>query len=363
MIALGECSGNELGTVAALAFLVMPSERSGEGVQVECVDGHRVWTGATKHGEFRVQGEAANFSGRHLLHLRLVRDADSLVDSNASAEILIDGNVSRVVSGDAMGEMPLATVTPDVSLLGLHTPTRASITIEGLRHVLSSGTHDPAEGFSDEESGAVGPSSLIHFGAGSLGVSTSFAEVGCASATSHWAAEMAGPRGAIGASRWSLRRLLGQLYFATDTTISLATDVNRGGVLTFRGDSWRLALPEAPTRAGRYYEELLDRLEALGALAFEHPDGRLTASYADTTVSLQLLDGRMPIVRCTSQVVSDVERTAELLSEIDQQNEGRAFTKYFMSGSSVFASVDLRCTELDAIEDFLRLLVDDSELL
>ena len=39
MISLGNFSGSELGTVAALAFLVMPSERSGEGVQVECVDG------------------------------------------------------------------------------------------------------------------------------------------------------------------------------------------------------------------------------------------------------------------------------------------------------------------------------------
>lgn len=363
MISLGHFTGNELGTVAALSYLVMPSERFGEGVHVECVDGHREWTGATKNGAFRITGEMANFTGKHLLHLRMVRDADSLVDANTTAEILIDGNISRVVSGEATSEMPLATSAPDGSLLGLHAPTRATISVDGLRHVLWSGTHDPAEGFGDDESSAVGPNSLVHFVDGRVAVSTSYAEVGCAQAMSSWAAEVTGPHGTIGISRWSLKRLLGQLCFATDSTFRLATDVTLGGALQVEGDTWRLALPEAPTRAGRYYEELRDRLQIIGALSAEQRDGRLSASYADTEIILQLLDGRMPIVRCTVHVVGMVERTLGLLDEIDQQNEGRAFTKYFMSGDSVFASLDIRCTELGAIEEYLQLLVDDSELL
>ena len=78
---------------------------------------------------------------------------------------------------------------------------------------------------------------------------------------------------------------------------------------------------------------------------------------------LQLLDGRLPIVRATVHVVGDVERTPELLDEIDQQNEGRAFTKFFMSGNSVFASLDVRCADIASISQFLMVLAEDSELL
>lgn len=363
MIALGECSGNELGTVAALAFLVMPSERLGEGVQVECIDGHRVWTGATKHGAFRVVGDTANFTGRHVLHLRLIRDADALVDANGAASIVIDGDISRVVSGDASGQMPLARVTPDTAMLEQHSPTSATISIEGLRHVLWTGTHDPAEGFSEEESSAVGPRSAVHFGEGTFGVSTSYSEVGCVEASSQWAAEVSGPNGRMLISRWALRRLLGQLFFSNDTTLRLSADLERGGALHIDGDCWHLAVPEAPTQAGAFYRELYDKLDACNLLSAEHEDGRLAALVGEVEVVLQLLDGRWPIVRCTAHIVGGVRRSPELLDEIDQQNEGRAFTKYFMSGESVFASIDVRCTDIARIDDYLFMLADDSALL
>ncbi len=363
MISLGHFSGNELAVVAALAYLTMPSERLGEGVQVECLNGHRVWTGATKHGAFRVVGEAAHFDGRHLVHLRSVRDAESLLEMNATVDISIDADIVRVTSVDAAGELPVALLAPDAALLEVHTPTTAEISLEGLRHVLWSGTHDPAEGFSDDERDIAGPSTLVRFLPNRLELRTSFEEVACADTASSWTAEVSGPQGEIGVHRWALKRLYGFMHSLPDTSFRFSADVARGGALHIDGENWRLALVEAPTRAGRYYGELRDHLDQTGALAAEQEDGRLAATVAGVEMVLQLLDGRLPIVRATVHVVGDVERTPELLDEIDQQNEGRAFTKFFMSGNSVFAGMDVRCVDIASISQFLMVLAEDSELL
>ena len=62
-------------------------------------------------------------------------------------------------------------------------------------------------------------------------------------------------------------------------------------------------------------------------------------------------------------MISGVESTLDLLREIQQQNEGRIFTKYFMSDTSVIACADLRCSDLHHLEDHLHGLVNDSDLL
>ncbi len=363
MISLGNFSGTELATVAALSYLTMPSERLGEGVQVQCINGHRVWTGATKNGAFRVVGDAAQFAGRHLLHLRSIRDAESMLEMNAAVDITVDGNVVRITSQDAAGELPLALIPPDAALLEIHTPTTAEISLEGLRHVLWSGTHDPAEGFTDEERELSGPSTMVRFLPNRLEFRTSYEEVTCADTASSWAADVSGPHGEIGVHRWALKRLYGFMHSLPDTSFRFSADVARGGALHIEGESWRLALVGAPTRAGRHYEELRNHLDNLGTLSAEHEDGRLVANVGGVKMVLQLLDGRLPIVRATVHVVGEVERTPELLSEIDEQNEGRAFTKFFMSGNAVFASVDVRCAEIPAIFQYLHVLAEDSELL
>ena len=72
---------------------------------------------------------------------------------------------------------------------------------------------------------------------------------------------------------------------------------------------------------------------------------------------LQLLDGRVPVLRTTIELISGVESTPDLLNEIQQQNEGRIFTKFFMSESSVIACADLRCIDLLAQLTIWKLLV------
>lgn len=363
MISLGEFSGSELANVSTLAMQLLPSERRGEGIQVECVDGRRVWSCATKHGAFRCIGDAASFAGRHLLHLRFIRHAEALVDIHAQATIAIHDGQAKVSSAEASGSMPLALIGPDTALLDIHTPTTAEISLAGLRHILWGGSHEPCEHFVDTEANRIGVVTTVTFGPHEVGITTDFAELGCPHGSASWSATVKGPAGSISIQRSDLQRLLSVLHFCSDSTVRMAADADRGGVLVVEGDDWRVALPEAPTRAGRHYRELYDKLDIADLLTAEHEDGRLAATVDGVEMVLQLLDGRWPIVRCTVHVVGDVERTPELLDEIDQQNEGRAFTKYFMSGNAVYAGIDVRCSDIDTIDEYLRVLADDSRLL
>ena len=80
-------------------------------------------------------------------------------------------------------------------------------------------------------------------------------------------------------------------------------------------------------------------------------------------VLLELLDGRWPVVRCTIELVSEVKCTFDLLEEIDQQNEGRVNTKYFMRDNAVIACVDVRCDGIANLKQEIQALVADSYLL
>ena len=95
----------------------------------------------------------------------------------------------------------------------------------------------------------------------------------------------------------------------------------------------------------------------------EGSDGKVCVQISDCNVVMQLLDGRVPVLRTTIELISGVESTPDLLNEIQQQNEGRIFTKFFMSESSVIACADLRCIDLLHLEDHLNGLVNDSDLL
>jgi hypothetical protein len=95
----------------------------------------------------------------------------------------------------------------------------------------------------------------------------------------------------------------------------------------------------------------------------ESSDGKVCVQISNCNVVMQLLDGRVPVLRSTIELISGVESTPDLLQEIQQQNEGRIFTKYFMSESSVIACADLRCSDLIHLEDHMNGLVNDSDLL
>ena len=122
-------------------------------------------------------------------------------------------------------------------------------------------------------------------------------------------------------------------------------------------------MPRIPAGAARYYQELTTRLDNLGLNVEESSEGKVCVQISECNVVMQLLDGRVPVLRTTIELISGVENTPDLLQEIQQQNEGRIFTKYFMSDTSVIACADLRCSDLYHLEDHLNGLVNDSDLL
>ena len=110
-------------------------------------------------------------------------------------------------------------------------------------------------------------------------------------------------------------------------------------------------------------EDLLETLREAKFDFVEGDDSRICVNYEGQLIVLDLLDGRWPIVRCTIELVTGVERTLDLLKEIDMQNEGRVNTKYFMRGDTVIACVDVRCDGLEHFKQELLSLVADYDLL
>jgi hypothetical protein len=63
MTSLGIFSEEELELVSNIGYIISPSERMGEGLTVQVVDGLRTWSCATKFGQIMVKGAPASFSG------------------------------------------------------------------------------------------------------------------------------------------------------------------------------------------------------------------------------------------------------------------------------------------------------------
>ena len=78
---------------------------------------------------------------------------------------------------------------------------------------------------------------------------------------------------------------------------------------------------------------------------------------------IEMLDGRLPIMRCTTPIISGIEKTWAVLRELDQLNESRVCTKYFMRDNIVFACVDLVCNPLIDIGTEIYALIEGAETL
>ena len=76
-----------------------------------------------------------------------------------------------------------------------------------------------------------------------------------------------------------------------------------------------------------------------------------------------MLDGRLPIIRCTTPLVSGVEKTWALLRELDQLNESRICTKFFIRDNTVVACVDMVCNPNLNVEREIYALIEGAETL
>jgi hypothetical protein len=365
MLSLGVITEAELEMVRGLAYLVWPSEQNNDGVMVQVINGRRMWNAGGKFAAVQLVGDAASFPGSYIIPLRFIRECEMLANLESQVEMFVHDGTAFAVSEHARTEMELARTAPVITEDPCDYTTKALFSSVGLQQLLEFGTLTPVEVLTEKESDSIPNISTFVFSEGRVGVRSEYKEVGCKTAFPQWEAEISGPDGEFAVDRFMLRRLysvvIDMKIGALPATVS--ADLEDGGFIQISIENWTIQFPRVPAGAARFYSELTNRLDNLGLNVEESADGKVCVQISNCNVVMQLLDGRVPVLRSTIELISGVESTPDLLQEIQQQNEGRIFTKYFMSESSVIACADLRCSDLGHLEDHLNGLVNDSDLL
>ena len=365
MLSLGVITEAELEMVRGLAYLVWPSEQNNDGVMVQVVNGRRMWNAGGKFAAVQLVGDAASFPGSYIIPLRFIRECEMLANLEAQVELFVHDGTAFAISEHARTEMDLARTAPVIIEDPSDHTTKALFSGVGLQQLLEFGTLTPVEVLTEKESDSIPNVSTFVFSEGRVGVRSEYKEVGCKTAFPQWEAEISGPDGEFAVDRFMLRRMYNVV---TDLKVgalpaTVSADLEDGGFIQISIENWTIQFPRVPAGAARFYSELTSRLDNLGLNVEESADGKVCVQISNCNVVMQLLDGRVPVLRSTIELISGVESTPDLLQEIQQQNEGRIFTKYFMSESSVIACTDLRCSDLGHLEDHLNGLVNDSDLL
>ena len=365
MLSLGVITEAELEMVRGLAYLVWPSEQNNDGVMVQVINGRRMWNAGGKFAAVQVVGDAASFPCSYIIPLRFIRECEMLANLEAQVELFVHDGTAFAVSEHARTEMELARTAPVIIEDPSDHTTKALFSGVGLQQLLEFGTLTPVEVLTEKESDSIPNVSTFVFNEGRVGVRSEYKEVGCKTAFPQWEAEISGPDGEFAVDRFMLRRMYNVV---TDLKVgalpaNVSADLEDGGFIQISIENWTIQFPRVPAGAACFYSELTSRLDNLGLNVEESTDGKVCVQISNCNVVMQLLDGRVPVLRSTIELISGVESTPDLLQEIQQQNEGRIFTKYFMSESSVIACADLRCSDLGHLEDHLNGLVNDSDLL
>jgi hypothetical protein len=365
MLSLGVITEAELEMVRGLAYLVWPSEQNNDGVMVQVINGRRMWNAGGKFAAIQLVGDAAIFPGSYIIPLRFIRECEMLANLEAQVEMFVHDGTAFAVSEHARTEMELARTAPVITEDPCDYTTKAQFSGVGLQQLLEFGTLTPVEVLTEKESDSIPNVSTFVFSEGRVGVCSEYKEVGCKTAFPQWEAEISGPDGEFAVDRFMLRRMYNVV---TDLKVgalpaTVSADLEDGGFIQISIENWTIQFPRVPAGAARFYSELTSRLDNLGLNVEESSDGKVCVQISNCNVVMQLLDGRVPVLRSTIELISGVESTPDLLQEIQQQNEGRIFTKYFMSESSVIACADLRCSDLIHLEDHMNGLVNDSDLL
>jgi len=363
MTSLGVISEPELDFVSCVLHMMSPDEMRDQGITVSVVDGLRVWAFGNNFGQIEVIGAPADFAGKYNISPRFLYEANNMAAMDDECEFIIDGEMVRAVSTSGSIEMRQATIWSVLPDTDFETITTATLSQTGLHHLVFFGTTDPATYINSEFRERMTRATTVVIGNNSLGLRTSFLECGGHSSFRQQSAEVTGPAGEVSVDRNILRRMCPVLERAGNLPMTVSFDVANGSSVVFSGANFRIVLPLIEIGAARYHDEVIGRL---GEATIEYTiadDGRVRARLGGQVIELALLDGRTPVLRCSVELVSGIERTPDLLIEIDQQNQGRVFTKYFTSENSVWATSDIRCDALESMIEQLHGLVADSELL
>jgi len=361
---LGLIDESEIDRVLAAAKLFYIPENDGYGVTLSVSNGRRSWVIINDWLEVMIIGGPAFFTETYVLPIRLIDNGSIQAHlGDKIVELSIHNGSARFTGEQGFTELPLLDRVELFSKPNPSFTTTALIRGYHLGHLINLGTAIPTGVDEQEVSERVPPISRLKFCDDSLEVTSDFKEIDAPRSHMNLRAEISGITGQVAVSRRSLRSITNLIGQDDVGMIKISCDVKNGKDMLLESDHWKVLLRQRATGAGIYFEKIIQALKNNKCKHVVDNDGRICATIDGHAVELNLLDGRLPVIRCTIELVSGVDKTWALLREIDQQNEGRVCTKFFTRDDSVVACLDIVCAPPINFIDELNSLVEDSKML
>ena len=361
---LGAITEDELERVTRAANLFHIPENDGYGVTLSVLNGRRTWVMVDQQLEVMIIGGKAKFTETFVLPIRAIENGEIQAHlGHQTVELFIDNGKARFVGEQGFSEMQLLSQVEHFSTFDTANVTTAEIPSYRLGFGVLLGTAYPTGVNEQDVKNLVPPLSRIKFNNSSIDISSEFKEVKSPASHTNIDAEVTGPTGEVVVLRPylnALNRLLSQDQVGS---IKLSCNIKGGNDLLFEADEWKLILRQQPSGAASYFNQVEKFLDKAG-LKYEITANHIVLTKINhSEVAFEMLDGRLPIIRCTTPIISGVEKTWAILRELDQLNESRVCTKYFMRDSTVFACVDLVCNPLIDISTEIYALIEGAETL
>ena len=361
---LGAITEDELERVTRAASLFRLPENEGYGITLSVLNGRRTWVMVDQQLEVMIIGGKAKFTDTYVLPIRSIENGEIQAHlGHKTVELLIDGDKARFVGEQGFSEMTLSTQVERFSAFEPTNVSTAELPAYHLGFAVVLGTSLPAGANEQEIKSLVPPLSRVKFNRSSIDISSEFKEVKAPASHTNISAEVTGPTGEVVVLRPYLNALSRLLPNDEVGAIKLSCNIKGGNDLLFEADDWKLILRQQPSGAASYFNQVEKFLDKAGLKYEITADHIVLTKINRSEVAFEMLDGRLPIIRCTTPIVTGIEKTWAILRELDQLNESRVCTKYFMRDSTVFACVDLVCNPLIDISAEIYALIEDTETL
>lgn len=357
-------SEDELERVTCAARLFYIPENEGYGITLSVVDGKRAWVIVNDQIEVMIIGGEANFKESYVLPLRQLDNGDIQAYLGDHTVKLSVGNGKARFTGDSgFSEMQLLPQVKRFSEFDTTNITTAEVLSNRLGFLVLLGTALPSCVNEQDIKNLVPQISRVKFNRTSIEVSSDFAEVNSPASHSNVEAVVTGSTGEVVVSRYFLRSLNTLISQEDMITIKLSCNTETGNAVLVETENWKVILRQQPSGASSYFILIEKFLEAK-SYEYEVFGGYIIRTTIEGhQVEIEMLDGRLSVIRCTTLLVSGVEKTWALLRELDQLNEARICTKFFIRNNTVIACIDMVCNPNLNVEREIYALLEDVETL
>lgn len=357
-------SEDELERVTCAARLFYIPENEGYGITLSVVDGKRAWVIVNDQIEVMIIGGEANFKESYVLPLRQLDNGDIQAYLGDHTVKLSVGNGKARFTGDSgFSEMQLLPQVKRFSEFYTTNITTAEVLSNRLGFLVLLGTALPSCVNEQDIKNLVPQISRVNFNRTSIEVSSDFTEVNSPASHSNVEAVVTGSTGEVVVSRYFLRSLNTLISQEDMITIKLSCNTETGNAVLVETENWKVILRQQPSGASSYFILIEKFLEAK-SYEYEVFGGYIIRTTIEgRQVEIEMLDGRLSVIRCTTPLVSGVEKTWALLRELDQLNESRICTKFFIRDNTVIACNDMVCNPHLNVEREIYALLEDVETL